>query len=39
MIQYIESGISAALRAIDGNQWDVFTVTGSPATGDIACAG
>ena len=39
VIQYIEFAMSAALQAIDGNVWDVFTVTGSPATGDIACAG
>jgi len=39
MIQYIQYAVRAALVAIDGNEWDVFTVTGSPATGDIACAG
>jgi hypothetical protein len=39
MIQYIEYAVRGALLAIDGNQWDVFTVTGSPAVGDIACAG
>ena len=39
MIQYIEYAIKDALQAIDGNYWDVFTVTGSPAAGDIACAG
>ena len=38
-IQYIEYAIRAALVAIDGNEWDVFSVTGSPAAGDIACAG
>ena len=39
MIQYIQYAVRAALVAIDGNEWDVFTVTGSPAAGDIACAG
>ena len=39
MIQYIQYAVRAALVAIDGNEWDVFTVTGSPATGNIACAG
>ena len=39
MIQYIEYAIRDALQAIDGNWWDAFTVTGSPAVGDIACAG
>lgn len=38
-IQFIEYAIRGALQALDGNQWDVFTVTGSPAVGDIACAG
>jgi len=39
MLQYIEYAVRSALQAIDGNEWDVFTVTGSTATGDIACAG
>ena len=39
MIQYMEYAVRGALQAIDGNEWDMFTVTGSPAAGDIACAG